>query len=851
MSSSASGAEHLTPNTQNLSRLDILRGLNRSLWEGVWATIWMVLTTGAFQTGFAQSLIGMTPFALGLMAGLPAAVNLLQIPASMYVERRGERRRFVGFVSVTGRLLWIPILLIPFVLPPESRLPMYLALLALSSALLSLGVPAWTSWMSDLVPAGSRGEYFARRNQVAGLVAMLVPLPAGAFLDQAVKYGRFDPRVGFAVLFSIACAAALGSFAMILRQPEPPMARPEGERPNPFRSLGTPFQDPNFRPFMLYAVMVVIGQGLAGQFFIAWQVGKDTLNQPYLLVQVLSVVASLGSLLTTPVWGYLADKYGSRPILMIATAGTVLAPLLWTLTVPGAFWWDVAVIVVLNLASGASWAGVGLTQFNLLLGLTEPTARSTYVAVYSAFTGIIGGIAPIVGGALMTALQPVAVPLGPLVLNNYKILFLITSAVRMSCVWLLTRIPAQESHGARYVLEQLASSRPLSSYFTARRLSRPTTETARRQVVEELAHLRSPLAVEELGNALDDVSPDVRERAVDALAAIRDPRAVPALAAKLFDPAAGLGERAAQALGEIGDGTATPYLVAAVHGPDAGVRLAAIRALGRVARPQETPDALPALLSALTTTHPTPCEAACLSLVALAPRMSREQASLALPLLLALLKPDVERGMRFAAARALGVLTPEPDPALSGYRAVSATLRDEDDPATVAQSAAALAHLGGAAHCPATETLDVLLPLLYRVEPSRLAYKQMLSVLADLALPPDIFYPYLSLADLPRDEAVGRLITEVRDLARKSDRLPPEYATDLASWSTAAMDAYTSGEYARLHSLLRLLTPSESAPPGDADAAERLRAALAERARSGDGGAEESLLAILLTRARL
>src|SRR5688572_18609450 len=109
-----------------LNRLEILKGLRISTWEAAWATVWMVLTTGAFQTGFATGQIGATPFWLGLIAGLPAAVNLLQIPASLYIQKRGERRKFVGVCSILGRLLWVPILLIPFLLPRAAQLPAFL-----------------------------------------------------------------------------------------------------------------------------------------------------------------------------------------------------------------------------------------------------------------------------------------------------------------------------------------------------------------------------------------------------------------------------------------------------------------------------------------------------------------------------------------------------------------------------------------------------------------------------------------------------------------------------------------------------------------------------------------------------
>ena len=787
-----------------LSRLDILRGLKISIWEGIWATVWTVLTTGPFQTGFALQL-GATPVQLGLLAGLPAAVNLLQLPASLYVERRGERRLFCAFSSISGRLLWIPILLIPFLLPKEAQFPAFLILLTLSSALLTIVSPAWTSWMSDLTPPTSRGEYFGRRNMLAGIAAMLVPLPAGAFLDQAVKYGRFDPRIGFAVLFGVGCLAAIGAFLLILRQPEPPMARKDGERENPLKSLAAPLSDKKFVPFLIFSALVVLGQTFAGQFFMAWQLDKDALNLPYFTVQLLGAVASGAGLLTTPLWGYLSDKYGSRPVLMMSSAVTIFAPLLWCLTLPGALWMNIGIIILLNLLSGAAWAGVGLTQFNLLLGMSDAVRRATYVAVFSAITGIIGFAAPTVGGLMMNVLSGVSVPLGIVTLNNYKILFLLTAGIRLVTLFQLRTVKTpEESHSTRYVLDQLASSRPLLSYFAARRLTRPAGAVERQQTVEELGHLRSPLAVEELTAALGDVSLEVREQAADALGAIGDARAIPALAEKMRDPAAGIGERCARALGAIGDREATPYLAAAAQGPDAGVRVAAIRALADLA----DPDALPALAAALNPAHPTACEAACVALALLSEKLTAKQVAPLLPRLLYLLSPEVERGMRFGAARAIGALAPRAENIQETYTSLRTRLMREEDPAVLAQEAIALSRIGRQAQRDTTELLDTLLPMLDRAEGASsgggsLAYKQALQAISDLVLPPGTLYPYLGLKEMARDEAVRRLLASLR-------RERPHIFTE--EDAARALEAYTEGEYAAFLETLRPLVASDNRP---------------------------------------
>lgn len=810
-----------------LGRLEVARGLRVSLWEAVWSTVWAVLTTGFFQTGFALFL-GASPFALGLLAGLPAAVNLLQLPASLYAERRGERKPLVAVSSLLGRLLWIPILFVPFVLPPGARLPVFLVLLVLSSASLAVSVPAWTSWISDLVPAGSRGQYFARRNMLASVVTMIAPLPAGAFLDQAVKYNQFDPRIGFAVLFGLAAIAAVGAAVMLNRQPEPPRERSENSvSANLVQSLTAPLSDRAFRPFLLFAALMVCGQTLAGQFFTAWQVGRDALNLPYLTVQILGVFAAGAGLAATPLWGYLSDKYGARPVLVLSTVGTITAPLIWTLTRPGAGWINLALIVLLNICSGASWAGVGLTQFSMLIGSVSPEKRSTYVAMFSAVNGIVGGVSPILGGSLMGLLEPFHVGSGPNALNNYKILFLLTALIRVVCAGLLTRVHAGTDRPTRYVLDQLANARPLTSYRALRRLSQPSNEQARQETVEALTEIKSPLAVEELVEALDDVSSGVRERAVRALGAIGDARAVGALAAKLGDPVAGIGEIAADALGEIGDAAATPFLIRAAHGPDANVRVAALRALARLA----DPTAFPALLAALDLSRPTSCEAACRALGQTAmgkPGLTSAQAEEALPRLLYLLSQEAERGLRFAAARALDAFAPLLQTRPDAYEALRTRAHEEADAAVLAQEASALGRLGRATGQNLEETARLLLSILDRPGLSGLAYKQILEAVADHVLRPGAFYPYLGMNEAARDQAAARLLTELRREAHLAD-----------TQTAPALEAFASADFGTFWQVLRPFLPTSSAPGIAA-------AALFRRAAANEGTSHEALLGLQL-----
>ncbi|HLV80147.1 MAG TPA: hypothetical protein VKT32_07670, partial [Chthonomonadaceae bacterium] len=209
---------------RELSRLEILQGLRISTWEGSFSTIHATLTTGAFLTGFALWL-GANNLVMGLITAIPTLAGLIQIVASYLAERQPERKTFTAWTATSGRALWLGILLLPLFLPHSAALAGFLALYTLSFILLNIPVPAWTSWMSDLVPPDHRGRYFARRSRIAGIVGIVVGLPAAWFLDLATRRHPWS-GLGFGALFGTAVLAGLASFACLMRQPEPPRRSP-------------------------------------------------------------------------------------------------------------------------------------------------------------------------------------------------------------------------------------------------------------------------------------------------------------------------------------------------------------------------------------------------------------------------------------------------------------------------------------------------------------------------------------------------------------------------------------------------------------------------------------------------
>jgi HEAT repeat protein/MFS family permease len=797
-------ADNFTPETlpSGLSRLQVRRALRLWTVEGCVATVQGALTTGAFQTGFAL-LLGCSPFWLGALGGIPAFAGLVQLFSSYLAQRYGKRKPLAIWFSFCARLLWVPMFLIPFVLPRPWWVGAFLLLTLLSSIFGNISSPLWTAWITDLVPEDNRGRYFGRRNMFAGWVGMTVPILGGYFLDAAAKRHTLSQPLAFAVIFSVATVFALGSLLLGTQSPDvTPPKRDVGEvHESALSYYRAPFEDGNFRRVIAFIVAMVVAQSLAGQFFTVYQLQYLGLN--YTAFQLLSAVASLGSLVSMPIWGYLADKYGNKPVLMICCVLVLVPPLLWVLAVPdgvaGLWGYDAhhhlrfsltkIDIIVLNTLAGIGWAGVGLTQFNLMIGAAPSDKRTVYVSAIAAVSGLAGGLAPLAGGVLMEALA--GFHSSGILRNNYHILFVISAFLRVGALLLVKPIQESGSRHATYVLKQLKASKPIGSFNNIQKLSRAGSSQARAQAVESLGRLKTPLAVEELVRALDDVSLTVREQSAVALGEIRDPRATLPLVHKLTDPASGISGAAATALGKIGDKAAFPALAAAAQLGPPPRQLAAMEALGRLADPAVTE-------------------------------------------ILGALMRDTDSTVRTAAIRALAE---REDPA--SLPGLIAQLQREGEPANLAVLADALGRLGGG---------EAALPLLQALErtTSPTVKREILNAVGSLGGGRDAFYPYLALDSYARDETVGKILLNIQRRYRaKSAQAKEPNAARISVLAKRALAAYTLGENTLcLHRLVRMarLLHSDSFLP-----ACEILLALEARKPSNPSG-EEVLLAVFLVR---
>ena len=765
-----------------LNRLEVLHGLRVAIWEGCSSTVWASLTTNILLTGFALWL-GASPFVIGLLTAIPTFAGLIQVASSFFSDRLTARKPFVAWFSVIGRTLWLPILSLPFFFSKPVALTLFLLLYTLSYVALNVPIPAYMAWMSDLVPANHRGRYFGQRNMIMGLIGMGVGLPAAWFLDFMLKK-RGEGEIAFAVLFGIATLSGILSFFFLKRQAEPPVQKSSVERPKGLAGAleyyRTPFADKNFVRLMKFNVIFGMGQFFAAPFFNVYAIQK--LHISYTTLQIFSTVTAVMSLLAMPLWGSLTDKFGNKPLLAIGAIGVIPLPLYWAMTTPLRPGISLFLIQLINVQGGVFWAAVGLTQFNLLIRSAPSEKTPIYAATMAAVTGLTGGLAPLLGGFVMKALDGIVLHPAHLLLDNYRVTFLIAAGLRMIGLLQLRKIHDGESASTRTVLYELRNASP-RTWRNLRKLQRGGGELERLRATEALAESKTRLATGELEWALRDPSLAVRSEAARALGQIGERGSVEALIAAMNDPASFILQEAAYSLAQIGDARAVAPFLNLICDTDRPIteRCFLIKSLGRLGSPSAIEPLksllhdllappihesrlITALLETLTILAPHEITSDCLTLLV------RTENDL---LLQACVRGLGASGNLETIAHLMPFLEHAPSEAL-----------------TVAL-AEALAELGARAAAP---KLYALLP----EQSSPLARTQIAHAIGELMGAGETIYSLLSREPFSRD---AELSTLVREMQRgKSDRVVQSLAD--------ALSAFLEGDYGGVQSTLLQAEPA-------------------------------------------
>lgn len=557
------------------SRLETLDTLRVANLDVAFATAFVTLFSGSLMVGFVKFLEG-NDFALGLLGALPAFMGLMQIPGATLGRGMASFKKYVARGGLAWRLLFFPLIFLPIIpIGNSTKLIILMVCLTLAAFFQNFVNPIYNEWIGKIVPERARGWYFSQRTLIATITGMIVGLIGARLLD--VFKSTPQEGLGFTIIFGLGWVFAMLSMFYYYRMSD--TTREEVVKPSlseVVEVVREPLRDPNFRQIMLFVIVFTASQGFANNLFAAF--AFESLKLPYFLLQLTSVAATVGTIATVRIWGFLADRYGNKPLLLLLAGGVTLTPFMWVICYPGEQFLvqNTIILFVGHIFTGVFWSGVGVVQMNLYLSTSTPKNRANYLASALTIAALSLAISPLLGSGMLNALRE---PWGTEA--AYKAVFYTVAVIRIIAVFLLRPVQEHGAKGFSDTVRELSEVRP-KSFAALRNVRKGSDEQTRLGAIRSMGESKMSLGTNELHDALFDTSPRIRREATYALGRLRTLAAAEALLDYVNSHPEHIDEEAIEALGDCGHVAALPFLTQSLQHPSSILRRAAAKALGRI-----------------------------------------------------------------------------------------------------------------------------------------------------------------------------------------------------------------------------------------------------------------------------
>lgn len=340
--------------------------------------------------------LGFSKTQVGLLLSLLPFCGLLSLVVAPWTERFGLKRTYILFYGVR-KVIFASLILGPWVLNYGGArwAFVYVCLVVAAFAVCrALGEAGWYPWQQEFIADRVRGRFGAAIGIVGGVTGSAALWVSGLVLDRASGW------TGYLLLIGASSAVGLVGMAFALPIPggRPVRRHTVSDRPH-WQDIRLSLGDRPFRTYLLAAgAMALAGVPLWSflPLFLHEEVGF-----PDGLVAQLQAATLMGSWMTVLGWGWLGDHRGPRPVLRLSLGMLIAVSLGWALLPSvgaGRQGLALGLSVGLGMAMAGSMSGSSLLLYNHLVPRQR---RVTYMAVWYAWTGVVGGVGPLAAGALI------------------------------------------------------------------------------------------------------------------------------------------------------------------------------------------------------------------------------------------------------------------------------------------------------------------------------------------------------------------------------------------------------------------------------------------------------------------
>lgn len=553
--------------------IEKLRGLRWSIASNAANTVFVQFTFFGSVFVLFLDVLGLSKSQTGFVLSLLPFSGLIALAIAPTVARFGYKRTYITFMGAR-KIVSAFLLLTPWVLfeaGPRLTVVYVTSVVAIFALLRSVAMTAHYPWSQEYVPTSVRGKYAASNNIVTAVVGFLAVTAAGYALRRSEGLFAYMVLIGAGVVFGLV-SVWLVSFV--------PGGAPESDAGQADqRGFAEAIRNRDFMRYMQGVGLITLATTALTSFlplYMQDEVGLTSGN-----IVLLQNGTLLGGLVSSYLWGWAADRYGSKPVTLSGVYLGIVAPILYWIMPRHS---DASLYVALGIAVvhgalGLSW---GIGSARLLFGdIVPPARKSGYMAIYYAGSSVATGISQLAGGWLVDAAQGLEGHLIVLPVDSYTPLFVAAIVLPIVAIPLMRDIDVADTIDVGEFAGIFFRGNPFAAMTSIIRYHLAKGERATVQRTEQLAKARSPLTVDELLEALNDPRFHVRFEAIVSMAHMPpDPRLTQALIRMLNGTEVALSVVAAWALGRIGDEHAIAALRDSLDSEYRSIQAHSARALG-------------------------------------------------------------------------------------------------------------------------------------------------------------------------------------------------------------------------------------------------------------------------------
>ena len=504
--------------------------------------------------------LGLDTAQIGFLLALVPLAGIIAPFIAPAVGRFGYKRTFVTFWGirkfVMAFLLFTPVALNRY--GPRGAFLWVAAILIIFALCRATAETGGYPWKKEAVPDAIRGKYSAVNNMSTTIASIIVALTAGYVLETFTGLTPFMVLIAVGVFMGI---LSIGAYARV--PPENSYERPHGQT-NHFREMSNVLRDRNFVRFLLVLGLGTIGFGAVVSFIPLFM--KDQIGLSEGVVILLSIGTYIGALLTSFLWGWAADRYGSKPVMQFSMLMMLTLPVAWFL-LPANSPSSAPLAMVIAMVAGVTTLAWQISWTRYLFVNAIPNEnKAVYLAVFYACFALVAGSGPLLAGQLLAASEGLDAQFGRFSINAYTPLFILSFVLVLSGSFVVSRLQTEGRDSFRHFAGMFLRGNSIKALRFLIQYNLSGDEMTRVVATEQMGDAHSPLSSMELIEALSDPSFNVRHEAIHSIGRMPLERdLLDALIAVLTDPESELNITAARALGRMGDPRAIPALRQTLH----------------------------------------------------------------------------------------------------------------------------------------------------------------------------------------------------------------------------------------------------------------------------------------------